>query len=144
MTGNGPYETAREARQAAHQVITPERGSSILSSAQNRMLLGRALEAAGVECGRYDDRIVEWLAGWEDGICQVIAGWVARAAQRPEGTATEWGVTLEGYGNEPFAAAADEGDARQYAAGFPRSRTVVVRREVGPWTPVPVKDGNDD
>lgn len=60
------------------------------------------------------------------------------------GTVTEWGVTLEGYGNEPFASAADEGDARLIAASFPRSRTAVVRREVGPWTPVPGEGkGND-
>lgn len=44
-------------------------------------MLGRAPEEAGVTCGRYDDRITEWLAGFEDAICAGIAGWVTRAAE---------------------------------------------------------------
>ena len=76
---SGPFETYRHAAHAAHAAIPPAGGSSVLSAAQNRQLLGRALEAAGVEMGRYDDRIAEWLAGFEDSACAVIAGWVTRA-----------------------------------------------------------------
>jgi hypothetical protein len=75
----GPFETEREAHAAALAVEVPVAGSRILSAAQNRQLIGRACEAAGVEMGRYDDRIVEWLAGFEDSTCAVIAGWVTRA-----------------------------------------------------------------
>jgi hypothetical protein len=76
----GPFKTEREARAAAHTAIRPADGLSVLSAAQNRQLLGRALEAAGVSTGRYDDRIIEWLAGWEDSTVAVVAGWVQRAA----------------------------------------------------------------
>jgi hypothetical protein len=75
----GPFESEPEARAAAHAVVPPAAGSSILDAAGNRQLLGRALEEAGVQTGRYDDRIAEWLAGWEDAICAVIAGWISRA-----------------------------------------------------------------
>jgi hypothetical protein len=82
---NGPFETEREARVAAHQVVRPEPGWSILHKSQNRFVLERACEAAGVELGAYDQRILEWLSGFEDSICGVIAGLVARAvaAARP-------------------------------------------------------------
>ena len=79
MTPIGPFETASQARTAAHFAVPPPEGSSILTAEGNRKLLGRALEAAGVEMGRYDDRIAEWLAGFEDAICAVVAGWVSRA-----------------------------------------------------------------
>jgi hypothetical protein len=75
----GPFETEREARAAAHALMPPVEGRSILSAAQNRQLLGRACESAGVTMGRYDDRIVGWLAGWEDATCAVIAGLISRA-----------------------------------------------------------------
>ena len=76
---DGPFETYRDAARAARAAVPPEEGWTVLSAAQNRQLLGRALEAAGVEMGRYDDRIAEWLAGFEDSACAVIAGWVTRA-----------------------------------------------------------------
>jgi hypothetical protein len=82
---NGPFETEREARSAAHQVVRPERGWSILHKSQNRFVLEQACEAARVELGVYDKRILDWLSGFEDSICAVIAGLVARAvaAVRP-------------------------------------------------------------
>jgi hypothetical protein len=45
----------------------------------NRRMLGRACEAAGVTMGRYDERIIEWLADYEPETCAVIAGLVTRA-----------------------------------------------------------------
>ena len=79
----GPFHTERQARAAAHQAVAPEPGLSILRVPGNRELLTGALTAAGVELGAYDERIVSWLAGWEDSICAVIAGWITRAATLP-------------------------------------------------------------
>jgi hypothetical protein len=76
---SGPFATEQEARAAAHAVIPPERGWSILSEAQNRQLLARACETAGVELGAYGRRILIWLAGYEDSICAVIADLFIRA-----------------------------------------------------------------
>ena len=82
---NGPFETEREARTAAHQVVRPEEGWSILHKSQNLFVLEQACEAAGVELGAFDRRILDWLSGFEDSICAVVAGLVARAvaAARP-------------------------------------------------------------
>jgi len=76
---NGPFETEREARAAAHEVVRPEYGWSILRKSQNQFVLKRACEAAGVELGAYDQRILDWLSGFEDSMCAVVAGLVARA-----------------------------------------------------------------
>lgn len=132
---NGPYDSERQARAAAHAIVPPEDGRSILRAPQCRQLLDLACEAAGVELGTYDERILDWISGFEDSACAVFAGLIRRAAEARPGTATEWGVRLEGS-TEPFASGTDENDARQTAANFPRSKTEVVRREVGPWTPV--------
>ena len=82
---NGPFETEREARSSAHEVVRPEEGWSILHKSQNLVVLRQACEAAGIELGAYDRRILDWLSGFEDSICGVIAGLVARAvaAARP-------------------------------------------------------------
>ncbi len=83
---NGPFETEREAHAAAHEVVRPEPGWSILHKSQNRFVLERACEAAGVELGMYDRQILSWLSGFEDSVCAVVAGLVARAvaAARPD------------------------------------------------------------
>ena len=82
---NGPFETEREARAAAHQVVRPEYGWSILHKSQNRFVLEQACETAGVELGAYDRQVLDWLSGFEDSVCAVVAGLVARAvtAARP-------------------------------------------------------------
>ena len=76
---NGPFETERQARAAAHEVVRPEAGWSILHESQNLIVLERACEAAGIELGVYDRRIMEWLTGFEDSACAVVAGLIARA-----------------------------------------------------------------
>lgn len=78
----GPFETEAEARHAAHAIVPPEPGMSILGAEQNRKLLGRACEAAGIEMGRFDDKVIEWLAGYEDAMCGAIAGMILRAAKQ--------------------------------------------------------------
>jgi len=78
---NGPFETERQARAAAHAIVAPEDGWSILHRDQNRLLLERACNAAGVELGAFDRRILDWLSGFEDSSCSVLAGLIARAAE---------------------------------------------------------------
>lgn len=76
----GPYETERDAARAARAAGGPLRdGWSILSAEQNRQLLTQACDSAGVTLGAYDQRILAWLAGFEDTACGVIAGLIARA-----------------------------------------------------------------
>jgi hypothetical protein len=76
----GPFGTEAEARAAAKALGgPPEPGWSILSEGQRRLMLEVECEAAGVELGDYDARILRWLADWEDGICAVVVGLVTRA-----------------------------------------------------------------
>lgn len=79
-TSYQPFENEREAHAAAVEAGGPPRpGWSILSDAQNRQMLTGACEAAGVDLGTYDARILGWLAGFEDSTCAVIAGLITRA-----------------------------------------------------------------
>lgn len=76
----GPYETEGAAAHAARTAGGPLRdGFSILSAGQNRQLLTQACDSAGVTLGLYDERILEWLSGFEDSTCGVVAGLIARA-----------------------------------------------------------------
>jgi hypothetical protein len=47
--------------------------------AHNARMITQACDAAGVELGAYDRRIVAWLAGWEPQTCAVVAGMITRA-----------------------------------------------------------------
>ena len=77
----GPYDTEREASQAAISTAGPPRpGWSILNEAQRHNMLLDACEAAGIELGDYDRRILAWLTHWEDATVAVIAGLIGRAA----------------------------------------------------------------
>jgi hypothetical protein len=152
MTDHGPYETSDEVRRlpAVRAVYDAMRDAPGPGTGKDECeeLVTAACEKAGITLGTYDARIIRWLANWDPETCAVVAGLIARAykagkAAGPDGTVTEWGVTLEGYGNEPFASAADEDGARLIAASFPQSRTAVVRCEVGPWTPVPGEEKGD-
>lgn len=83
MTG-GPYETERQARAekfpreayARHRV---GRDAPTDANAAALAHLVAACEAAGVELGAYDLRILRWLAGWEPETVQVVMGLVGRA-----------------------------------------------------------------
>lgn len=46
---------------------------------ESRAALLAELEAAGVELGEYDRRIVDWLSGWEWSTVATLAGWLHRA-----------------------------------------------------------------
>lgn len=75
----GPYETEAATR--------GEPLPSAVSGLHNRDLVGEtmlahltaACEAAGVELGAFDLRILRWLAGWEPSTVQVIIGLISRA-----------------------------------------------------------------
>jgi hypothetical protein len=84
---SGPFDAEDKARKAAHAVIAPEHGRSIMSFDQNRQLLRSALQGAGVELAAFDERILHWLGNWEDATIAVIAGWVSRAAAGKPGAA---------------------------------------------------------
>jgi hypothetical protein len=80
----GPFETERQARDAATSAavaadVAVGRPGSIAEA--NRAMLLDAVNAAGVQLGDYDRRILDWLAGYEPATCAVIAGLVARAAE---------------------------------------------------------------
>lgn len=49
---------------------------------RNAARLREVITAAGVEVGSYDQRILDWLAGWEPQTVEVIAALIERAAQR--------------------------------------------------------------
>ena len=93
MTGPlGPFDTEVQARVAAQAAADP--GLLPIKASQNRRLLGRACEAAGVAMGRYDDRIVEWLSIWRPSTVVVIAGWVSRAFEAGQQAAAPGGDRL--------------------------------------------------
>jgi len=94
MTGKplGPFETETEARVAAEAAADP--GLLPLKAVENRKLLGRVCEAAGVAMGRYDDRIVEWLSIWDPSTVAVVAGWVGRAYEAGLAAVPDGGAAL--------------------------------------------------
>lgn len=80
----GPFGSEREvlghpAVRAVYAASTPSSRPGVLAEGNHRMLL-ETLEAAGVELGEYDARIVAWLAKWEPQTCAVVAGLITRAA----------------------------------------------------------------
>ncbi len=83
----GPFQDERQAREAAQQYTGPP-GASLtgppgqLADANQAMLLD-ACNAAGVELGEFDARIVAWLAGWERSTVAVVAGLISRAGGQP-------------------------------------------------------------
>ena len=84
MTGaeldrSGPYETEREAREAARQAAGSDSPRVYVSSRANRAMLTGAVDSAGVQLGAWDKRIVDWLAGWEPETVAVVAGLITRA-----------------------------------------------------------------
>lgn len=101
MPDNGPYDSERQARAAALAIVPPEPGWSILRHAQCRQLLDLACEAAGVETGEYDKRILEWVSGFEDSACAVFAGLITRAYEAGKTTrCTEPATGETGEGND--------------------------------------------
>jgi hypothetical protein len=90
---SGPYETERQAADAARHIYDSPPGTGAWGDG-NRRLPEEACIAAGVQLGAYDHRILLWLAGYEPSTCAVIAGLITRAhtggasALAPEQVAT--------------------------------------------------------
>jgi hypothetical protein len=78
----GPFATERQAREAAqlYAALSADPAAYISADA-NRQLLLDSCNAAGVQLGDYDRRILDWLAGYEPATCAVIAGLITRAAE---------------------------------------------------------------
>jgi hypothetical protein len=103
MTGAplGPFETKAQASAAARAVMAPQAGDGVVPAERSRRLLGCVCQAAGIGMGRWDDQVVEWLAGSGDAVCAAVAGWVARAhaaggAAAVAGVADPAAVTVPG------------------------------------------------
>lgn len=80
MSAHGPFQTERQAHEAALRLGTSS-GGVLLSPTENCAMLAAACRAAGVELGEYDERIVRWLADWPDAYAAVVAGLIERAFQ---------------------------------------------------------------
>lgn len=78
-TAPGPFGNEQEAVAAAHALVPPAEGRSILSVIQRRQLVEQALAEAGVELSPYEVRMVGWLTGWEDATVSVIVRWITKA-----------------------------------------------------------------
>jgi hypothetical protein len=78
VRGCGPYETERQAANAARHIYDSDPGTGAWGTG-NHKLLEDACTAAGVHLGAYDQGILLWLAGWEPSTCAVIAGLIRRA-----------------------------------------------------------------
>jgi hypothetical protein len=76
----GPFETEYEARASVEHIL----GSPTEAMTDgNHRLLEDACRATGVELGRWDERILLWLAGWEPSTVAVVAGLIRRACESP-------------------------------------------------------------
>jgi hypothetical protein len=75
---SGPYETERQAREAARQIYEIDAALGAWTDA-NAGLLTSACADAGVVVGEYDAVVLRWLAGGEPKTCAVIAGLLTRA-----------------------------------------------------------------
>lgn len=78
---NGPYEREADARRDAAAVYQQarERHNPGVMSLLNIEAVLNALDAAEVELGTYDKRIVAWLGNWEPELVQAVIGWISRA-----------------------------------------------------------------
>jgi hypothetical protein len=91
----GPFETEKQARQAAAtRGGPPKDGWTILSAAQRHAMLMEICAEAGVAVGVYDARILSWLSRWEDPVVAVIAGLISRANGGPANEMGEWRLRI--------------------------------------------------
>lgn len=82
---HGPYETAQQAADTISEAYGLSYGLPTGTMGQvSRDRIIAACDAAGVELGAYDRRIVNWLAGWEPETCAAIAGLILRASKANE------------------------------------------------------------
>ncbi|MGH3246520.1 MAG: hypothetical protein ACRDOI_09945 [Trebonia sp.] len=94
---SGPFDTEDQARthpavRAVYDAMRASTRRGEMGDSGEAMILA-ACDRAGVELGKYDARIVRWLAGFEPQACAVVAGLVARAAHA--GTPGPHAVTFD-------------------------------------------------
>lgn len=71
----GPYETEQQAADDIRDAYSTD------LSAYNLGYLSTVLTEHVGELGEHDQRILEWLAGWEPTTVVVVADWIKRAAR---------------------------------------------------------------
>jgi hypothetical protein len=110
---NGPFETEREAAAApavpavcAAYGADPGAGKM---AAHNLAMLRQACEAAGLELGAFDRRVLAWLAGFERATCAVVAGIITRAAAGGRAAVLNESQARDVETARAFLAAAGEG-----------------------------------
>ena len=94
---SGPYETERQAADAARHIYDSPADTAAWALA-NYDLLYAACVDAGVVLGDYDAQILRWLAGYEPTMCAVVAGLIARAHAAGQDTAGGSGTAQRGGG----------------------------------------------
>lgn len=82
---HGPFESLQDAASTPTVRAIYERARASLKPGPlkegSSALIRDACERAGVELPDYERSLVDWLGNWEPHVCQVIAGWIDRAAQ---------------------------------------------------------------
>lgn len=162
---HGPFATEREAwdteackaEQAAWEANpVPGEGEK-----WNLRMLVSAIEELGVELGDYDHSPLRQVAMYETSKCVALRGIIRRAyeaglaREQPEGTVTEWALAYTHRPNvtsglparrvvQPYPS---ESEARAAVADLarlaPEDEPALMRRDVGPWTPVPESEDDD-
>jgi hypothetical protein len=105
---SGPYETGRQAADAARHIYDSPPGTGAWGDGNHR-LMEDACTAAGVQLGAYDHRILLWLAGWEPATCAVIAGLMTRA---------HWGALGAGQAATVLSALEDASEGIRERAAY--------------------------
>jgi len=141
-----PLESEAEARAYAHSLGgPPAHGRVILSPGQRLTLLTRACEDAGVTLGPYDTRFLQWMSGWGDGFCGVLARLVTarmKPGRRPvsdEDRAVrllEQALFLRMYGERPPGAPPGKPEAETWAKWQKDTEAFLRERH-----PAVIKDG---
>jgi hypothetical protein len=96
---SGPFETEDQARElpavrAVYEAFRADPGTGRMAP-DCRSILDAACQAAGVDVGAYDDRILTWLSQWEPQMCAVIAGLITRAFEAGLGDVSEDTLRLD-------------------------------------------------
>lgn len=146
----GPFETEQEAlgSPAVRAIYGAMRASSRrgVMAEQGHRLLEEACEAAGVEVGAYDHKIIVWLAGFEPQASAVITGLITRARPSALPDAADMDTIRQaladavayraltalcaGCSATPEGCADHRGDAERAAAYETALRHLVTGREV--------------
>jgi hypothetical protein len=78
MKNSGPFHNGRDALNASlyHQRGRPKNTDEIVTAVN---LADLATALSGIELGTYDQRIIEWLVGYEPSTVAVVCGLIRRA-----------------------------------------------------------------